>query len=230
MKLEIRNITKKYDKNLVLENVNYTFHEGKIYSILGRNGCGKTTLFNIINRDIDAQSDEFLLDGNEVNDADVGMLYSENILPKFLTGYEYIKFFIDINEIKPQLTIDEYFDFMDFTQEDRHNIIKNYSHGMKSKISILGLLLSKKKIILLDEPLTSIDIIISNQIKKIIKKLKNEGHIIILSTHILELAKSLSDEIVILKDRKLSKFNVDKDSTSFDDSIVEALIDNDKID
>ena len=97
--------------------------------------------------------------------------------------------------------------------------------GMKNKLQILMCIISKPKIILLDEPLTSIDVIVAKEIKDIFKSLKKE-HIIIFSTHILELATSICNEIVILNNKKLELIDskIIK-SSSFENKIVEILKD-----
>ena len=94
-------------------------------------------------------------------------------------------------------TIDSYFDLMRIVAEDRHRLIKGYSHGMKNKLQMLGFLISRPKIILLDEPLTSFDVVVANEMKHLLLEMKEE-HILIFSTHILQLARDLCDEIVLL--------------------------------
>ncbi|MDK7119549.1 ATP-binding cassette domain-containing protein, partial [Streptococcus oralis] len=97
---------------------------------------------------------------------------------------------------------DDYLDRLGFGQEDRHRIIKGYSSGMKSKLAILCLLISKPKIILLDEPLTAIDVISSLEIKRLLLDL-GKDHIMIMSTHMIQLAKDICDDIVLLHQGQL---------------------------
>ena len=80
--------------------------------------------------------------------------------------------------------------------------MKEYSHGMKNKMQMLIHIISNPKVLLLDEPLTSFDIVMQDEMKKLLKQIKTQ-HILIFSTHILEIAISLCDEIVIIHDRKL---------------------------
>ncbi|MDU2545828.1 MAG: ABC transporter ATP-binding protein, partial [Finegoldia magna] len=185
MKLVIKNLTKKYDDKLVLDEVNYEFKEGVITSVLGRNGAGKTTLFNVLYDEIDFDSGEFYLENNggieKLKKEDIGMLFSENFLPEFLTGYEYIKFFRDINAPQDIKSVEDYMEMMEFSKKDQNRLIKDYSHGMKSKISLITLFISRPKVLLLDEPLTSLDVVISTQIKKLLMELKSQGRIIVLS-------------------------------------------------
>ncbi|MDU5960532.1 MAG: ABC transporter ATP-binding protein [Finegoldia magna] len=229
MKLVIKNLTKKYDDKLVLDEVNYEFKEGVITSVLGRNGAGKTTLFNVLYDEIDFDSGEFYLENEGVTDKlqkeDIGMLFSENFLPEFLTGYEYIKFYRDINSPNDIKTVEDYMEMMEFSKKDQNRLIKDYSHGMKSKISLITLFISRPKVLLLDEPLTSLDVVISTQIKKLLMELKSQGRIIVLSTHMLDLAKQLSEEIVLLHHKKLQKLDLDKNDEKFDAELYDILKD-----
>ncbi len=229
MKLVIENLTKKYDEKTVLQEVNYEFEEGVITSVLGRNGAGKTTLFNVLYDEINYDSGKFYLEdnGNKIplDKENVGMLFSENFLPEFLTGYEYIKFYREINSPNDPKTVDDYLDVMDFSEKDRNRLIKDYSHGMKSKISLITLFISRPKVLLLDEPLTSLDLVISTQIKKLLLELKSQGRIIILSTHMLDLAKEMSEQIVLLHHKKLQKIDLDKNDEQFNSYLYDILKD-----
>ena len=121
-----------------------------------------------------------------------------------MTGKEFLQFFIDINEEKliNKKSIDEYFELVKLKKEDQDILLKEYSHGMKNKIQILVNVIANPKVILLDEPLTALDIVVQEEMKKLLIALK-ENHIIIFSTHILELATDLCDEIVILSNKQL---------------------------
>lgn len=210
MKLRLSNISKSFDGKIILKDINFTFEKGKIYGLLGRNGAGKTTLLNCISEELDIDTGEvtFMDDYDkplEFNSSKVGFVYAEPVLPDFLTGYEFIKFYIDIHKdkIKDLKSIEEYLDFIKINNEDGHKLIKSYSFGMKNKIQMLCHLITKPEIILLDEPLTSFDIIVALEIKNLLKEIKKD-HILIFSTHILQLATDLCDELIILKDGKVS--------------------------
>ena len=223
MRLVVENLTKDYGNNLVLDDVSFTFESGKIYGLLGRNGSGKTTFFNCLDGLINYKKGKFYIDDIQINSNDIGFVLTSPMLPEFLTGYEFIKTYMEINKIEEKNKIDEYFNMVSFAKEDQDKLIKDYSSGMKNKIQILMCIISKPKIILLDEPLTSIDVVVAKEIKDIFKTLKND-HIIIFSTHILELATSMCDEIVIINNKKLELIDSKiLKSKSFEDKIVEIL-------
>ena len=231
MKLEINGLTKNYGDNEVLKDISFTFEDGKIYGLIGRNGAGKTTFFNALNDDIKIDSGYFYLEDeygkNKLQNKEIGYVISTPIVPEFLTAKEFLKFYLDVNEdkIKDKKTIEEYFELVKIKKEDQNKLLKEYSHGMKNKIQILVNIIANPKIILLDEPLTSLDVVVQDEMKKLLKSLKKD-HIIIFSTHILELALDLCDEIVILNNKKLELMEKENlNSKKYKDKIINALKD-----
>ena len=232
MKLQLEQIRKSFDSKEVLKDVSFDFENGKIYALLGRNGSGKTTLFNILADEIkeDGGTMHLEIDGlnRELSIEDLSYVYSSPVLPDFLTGYEFIRFFMDINKekLKGDETIDDYFNLIKIDETDRHLLIKNYSHGMKNKVQMLLFLIAKPPVILLDEPLTSLDVVVALEIKKLLKSIR-QNHIIIFSTHILQLATDLCDEIVILNDGMLSLLDHEMLSDpNFEEEIILRLKEN----
>lgn len=235
MQFIIEHLSKRFEKKEVLKDISFTFDSGKIYGLLGRNGAGKTTLFNCVNRDIKVDGGSFLLDEagqkREVKAEDIGYVLSTPTVPEFLTGREFLKFFIEINEksIGENREIDEYFEMMNIALEDRDRLLKDYSHGMKNKMQMLINIIAQPNLLLLDEPLTSLDVVVAEEMKQLLRKLK-QGRIIIFSTHIMELALDLCDEIVILNHGTLEV--VDKanlDNQDFKDKIIAALKEEDHV-
>ena len=229
MKLKIINLQKNFESKEVLKDITFTFETGKIYGLLGKNGAGKTTLFNCIDEDLPIDGGSFVIeeDGAERNASpdDIGYVLSTPAVPEFLTGREFLKFFLDINgsKIKEPKTIDEYFTFMDIEEADRDKLMKDYSHGMKNKMQMLINIIAQPNILLLDEPLTSLDVVVAEEMKNLLRSLK-DGRITIFSTHILDLALDLCDEIVLLSHGELEvveKSNLD--DHGFKDKIIAAL-------
>ena len=229
MKLLIENLTKNYDKNNVLNEVDYEFEAGKIYGLLGRNGSGKTTLFNCINGDVLYDSGRILLDNeygkNPITTNDIGYVVSTPIVPEFLTAREFLNFYLEINPKKKTKTIDEYFEMVQIDKKDQDKLLRDYSHGMKNKMQILINIIANPNVILLDEPLTSLDIVVQEDMKNLLISLKKD-HIIIFSTHIMELAIDLCDEIVLLNNKKLSTVEKnDLNTKKYKEKIISALKD-----
>ena len=229
MKLVIENLSKSFDKKEVLKNINFTFESGKIYGLLGRNGAGKTTFFNCLNEDLKCDSGEFYLSDGKSNkiieSSDIGYVLSTPVVPEFLTGREFLKYFIDINKdnIKDLKTIDEYFDIVKIDKEDRDKLMKDYSHGMKNKMQMLINIVARPNILLLDEPLTSLDVVVAEEMKQLLRSLK-EGRVTIFSTHLMDLALDLCDVIVLLNHGELEIVDKENlDSQEFKEKILAAL-------
>lgn len=229
MKLIVKNLSKTFGKKEVLKNASYTFDQGEVYALLGRNGSGKTTLFKLITDSIVKDSGEVLLEidgkSSPLDFKDVFFMVSEPELPKFLTGREFISFFIEANKenIKDTKDLDSYFSLVDLDIDDSNRLIQDYSTGMKNKLQMLMFLILRPRVILMDEPLTSLDVVIQLQMKKIIREI-HKDHIIIFSTHILQLAKDICDRIVLLHDKSLNPVDsLIKDDPAFEDTIINLL-------
>lgn len=216
MRLHIKDLHKNYQQKAVLKGINFTFEQGRIYGLLGRNGAGKTTLFNCLARYLDYDQGQIALDPDHIaadpdsffargtphpySESEIGFVFTQPHLPEFLTGREFVKFFIEINadKVRTPLSIDDYFHLVAFDPADGDRLIKDYSHGMMNKLQMLvSLFILKPPVILLDEPLTSFDVVAALEVRNMIKAIKND-HIMIISTHILQLAQDLCDEIVVL--------------------------------
>ena len=112
---------------------------------------------------------------------------------------------------------------MKIAKDDRDKLLKDYSHGMKNKMQMLVNFIANPAILLLDEPLTSFDVVVADEMKLLLRQIKKD-HIIIFSTHIMELALDLCDEIVILNQGVLEEIQKENlDNTEFKDKIIAAL-------
>ncbi len=215
MRFVIDDIKKSFDSKEVIKGASFTFERGKIYGLLGRNGSGKTTLFNCINEDLIVDSGNVYIekDGKQshLEGDDVGYVLSTPSVPTFLTAREFLKFFVDINKdkIDNPKNIDEYFDMISILEEDRDRLLKDYSLGMKNKMQMLVNFIANPSVLLLDEPLTSFDVVVAEEMKRLLVAQKKDN-IIIFSTHIMELAMELCDEIVILSGGTLTGVEKDK--------------------
>ena len=229
--MKIEKLVKSFEEKSVIKGAEYSFEKGKIYGLLGRNGAGKTTLFNCISGEMDFDSGKIYIQDEKNNKSmdyeKIGYVYSTPILPEFLTGYEFIKFFIDINKkkIKNIKTPEEYADMVCLERSDLDKLIKGYSHGMKNKMQMLATIIARPDIILLDEPLTSLDVVAAHEMKEMLMDMKKD-HIIIFSTHILQLAKDLCDEIVLLHGGNLSGVPEEiYHSVDFEEKLMQMLSD-----
>lgn len=228
MELRIENLYKNYQNNQVLKGINFTFKSGRIYGLLGRNGAGKTTMFRCVSNDIVCNSGSFYLGDREVKSDDIAFVSSEPEVPDFLTGYEFISFLLSVHENNlagstKEQRIQELMELISLKEDDIHKLLRDYSHGMKSKIMLIANLILPRQVLLLDEPLNAVDVVAAEEIKKLLRREKEEK-IVIMSTHFLDLALNLCEEIVLLDDGVLRSLpRLDLNDQDFRTSIIKSL-------
>lgn len=231
MKLVLDTITKQFDDKAIFDGASFTFEVGKIYGLLGRNGSGKTTLFNCIAKNMQLDSGEILLDQGagprDYLNTDIGYVYTIPHLPAFMTAIEFVKFFMDINDdrLMNRKTPSEYLSMVGIKKEDQHRLLKDFSHGMQNKVQMVVSLMITPPVLLMDEPLTSFDVVAAHEMKELILAAKKNS-IVIFSTHILQLAQDLCDEIVLLNHHQLQPISASKiHDTDFEEEIIQLLQD-----
>ena len=228
MQLILDHVSKKFDNKVILTDVSYTFEKGKIYGLLGKNGAGKTTLFNCISQHLMVDSGEITVNGNRnYNSTEIGYVYAMPKLPAFMTGYEFVKYFIDIHA-DVMMHVKEpaaYLLSVGIEEEAHHLLLRDYSHGMQNKVQMLTSMVMAPPVLLLDEPLTSFDVVAAHEMKKLLLSIKRET-IIIFSTHILPLAQDLCDEVVLLHNQQLQGMSEsDFQSDAFEAQLMQIFSD-----
>lgn len=209
MKIEIKNISKSFKKNKVLDDVNITFDSGKIYGISGRNGTGKSVFLKILCSFYIPDCGTILQDGYnyiENNDfpKDTRALIETPDFISDLSGLENLKMLASIqNKINDEEILRLLKEFKLY--EDKDKKYAEYSIGMKQKLGIIQVLMENPKVIILDEPFNGIDEDMVDEIKKMILKEKKKGKIIIISSHIKTDLEELSDEIYKFENGKVVK-------------------------
>lgn len=230
MELVLEQISKNFGDKKIIDDASFRFEKGKIYGLLGRNGAGKTTLFNCISRNLEIDGGEiFLADQEEINanydNTEIGFVYTTPHLPGFMTAFEFVRFFIDINKakIKNIKAPEEYLLSVGIAPEDQHRLLKDFSHGMQNKVQMLVSLMVQPPVLLLDEPLTSFDVVAAHEMKEMIIDMKRDS-VIIFSTHILQLAQDLCDEVVLLHHGKLQGVAAERiHDPDFEEEVVQLL-------
>ncbi len=210
--IEIQNLSKSYvkDKKSV-DQLNLTIKNGEIFGFLGPNGAGKTTTIKMITGILNPDEGDVLIDGKSIKTQSLEAKQNFGFVPDSpdmflrLKGIEYLNFIADIYEIPEELRkkrIEELtnkFEIHDVLQ----NQMQTYSHGMRQKIIICGVLLNNPKNWILDEPMTGLDPKSSYDLKEMMRKHTKEGNSVFFSTHVLEVAEKLCDRIGIINKGKL---------------------------
>lgn len=209
--LEVKNIHKKFNKNVVLKNINFAINKGEILGILGKNGAGKSTLIRIICDLISPTCGEIIIEGEHNSNAKslekIGVLLEggKNIY-HYLTVEENIYYFSNLNKIsKPEIEekknkLLEIFELKDKAKE----VVSKLSRGMQQKVSLMILLLKEPDILILDEPTLGLDLLTIIQFKNFLLDLaKKINKTIILCSHDVKFIMDLCDRILILKDGEI---------------------------
>ena len=199
MKIEIKNVAKKFKDIEVLNNVNMILEEGKIYGFVGPNGSGKSVLLKMICAFYEPTTGEILFDGRNVIKENGfppntrAMIEKPSFLPE-LSGKENLELLAQIQNIVGEKEIDETLKKVGLDPNDKKSYYK-YSLGMKQKLNIAQVLMENPKLLILDEPFNGIDDSTHQNIRNIILEEKKKNKIIILASHVKEDLEILCDEI-----------------------------------
>lgn len=197
MKLEIKNLSKKFKDVYVLKDINLTFESGKIYGFTGRNGSGKSVLLKIICGFYTPSTGEVLLDNynyilnNDFPKSTRCLIEKPNFLPD-LTGYENLKLLASIENKIGDKEIMNTIEKLNLKEEINKKYSK-YSLGTKQKLGIAQVLMEDPKLIVLDEPLNGIENDTAKEVRKILNEEKKKDKIIIVASHIKEDIDTLAD-------------------------------------
>ena len=210
--IEINNVSKKYKKNnKVIDNLNLKINDGEIFGFLGPNGAGKTTTIKMITGILEIDEGDILIDSKSIQKEPIEAKKLMGLVPDNpdvflkLKGIEYLNFIADVYKVSTEDRIEriknlsEKFEIINVL----NNKIESYSHGMRQKLLIIGVLLHNPKNWILDEPMTGLDPKSSFELKKIMREHADNNNTVFFSTHILDVAERLCDRIGIIDKGKL---------------------------
>jgi len=201
--ISIKNLTKKYGKTLANDNLSMEFESGKLTILLGPNGSGKTTLIKSICGLHCPNNGTIMINNLDHEDLAAKQMLAytpeKPVLYDYLTLDEHLKFILKGYDKENLIgTYDQLLE--DFQMKDlKKKIVKDFSNGQKQKVSILMALVIDTPILVLDEPFNGLDPESVEFFKKTLRNLVNQGKTILLSTHLLDLAKTIADGYKILR-------------------------------
>ncbi len=197
MKIEVKNLEKKFKGIEILNNINVTFEEGNIYGLVGRNGSGKSVFLKILCAFYKPSSGEVLFDGKDIFSDNSfppstrALIEKPNFLPD-VTGYNNLKLLADIQGQIGKEEIEEALIRVNlFSEKDKK--FSKYSLGMKQKLGIAQVLMEDPKVMILDEPFNGIEDETAKKIRTHLTQEKKKGKIIIIATHIKDDIEELAD-------------------------------------
>lgn len=210
--IEIKGVSKSYNgKTKAVDFLNMVVPSGAIVGFLGPNGAGKTTTIKMITGITKPDQGEILINGLGILDKPLAAKKEFGFVPDSpdiflrLKGIEYLNFMADVYEVgaiqrKERIqSLSERFE-MESALSDQ---IQSYSHGMRQKIVLIGALLHKPSVWILDEPLTGLDPKSSYLLKEMMKEHAEAGNTVFFSTHVLEVAEKICDKVAIINKGKL---------------------------
>ena len=210
--LELKNVTKSYNGNVILNDMSLNVQEGEIVSILGPSGSGKTTLLNVILGITEIDQGELIYKGENLTNVPMeqrgfNIVFQDYALFPNLNAYENITYGL---KNKPGISSEEEVeDLIDLLglREHLDKRIEQLSGGQKQRVALARTMVMKPKILLLDEPLSALDGVIKESIKDRIKTIAKEYHLTtIIVTHDPEEALTLSDRVMIVNEGKIAQF------------------------
>lgn len=204
MELIVSDLHKAFDRTIIADNISFKMEKGKVYSLLGRNGVGKTTLMKMIAGMMPYDSGKIKLINQEKNIDHIYYIPENPVFLDYLTGYEQLEFVMKLNDLEMSTSDLEKFILDRKIDSFVNDLIVNYSNGMKHQLALAMAFISQPKLVMLDEPLVSLDPINIHYTKEHLVQYARSGNIVLLSTHMLPIAHQVSDEIFILNDGEMN--------------------------
>lgn len=209
MKISVKNVCKKFKDNVVLNNVSYEFESGKIYGLVGKNGSGKTVFLKLLTGLYTPDSGKILVDGEDFNE---NKSYPKSMRalienPSFisdLSGYDNLKLLASIQNKIGKKEIEEALKEVNLYDE-KDKLFHKYSLGMKQKLGIAQVIMEDVDILIFDEPFSAIEDDTVEKLRDLLKKLKKEGKLIIISTHLKEDIDKLADVVLKFNNGKVTE-------------------------
>ena len=204
--LDIKNVSKTYDKNTALQNVNITIPSGVCFGLIGPNGAGKSTLMKILSGIIENYEGEVTFEGSDVKrnshkiKKQIGYVPQDIVLNETLSAVDNLEFFGSVNGLTSKETKIKAMEVLELVglMDRGKEAVKTFSGGMKRRINIGCALMHNPKFIIMDEPTVGVDPQSRNYIFEIIHKLKTQNITVLYSSHYMEEIEHLCDYIALI--------------------------------
>lgn len=206
-----KNLTKKYNEQFAVDGLNLKIEDGVSYGLLGPNGAGKTTTIKMISTLLEPTSGEIFIndtkmhrENNEIK-KEIGLVSQHFSLQREMTPVEVLNLHGMLHKMprkERKKRIDQLISFAGM-DKDRKKLVGKLSGGNKRKLMIIRAVMHNPKILFLDEPTVGLDATIRRSIWDLLKKLKEQGMTILITTHYIDEARILCDTIGMMKDGKI---------------------------
>ncbi len=204
--ISIVNVSKSFGNNKAVNSLSLDIKNGEIFGLLGPNGAGKSTTLKMITGILKPDNGDVLIEGNSIVTNSIEAKMNFGFVPDSpnmflgMTGENYLSFIASCYRIEKSKAMERAIELSKKFEifDNLHEVIANYSHGMRQKIFICGSLLHNPNNWILDEPLTGLDPEAAFQVKNTMQEMANESKSILFSTHVLDVAERVCDRIGII--------------------------------
>jgi len=201
--LSVRNVTKRYDGHVALDNVSFDVPKGSVFGLLGPNGAGKTSLIRIITNITQADEGSVLLEGKdtrELNRGHIGYMPEERGLYKKMKVAEQLEYFAALRRMERQAARERIGYWLEKMQisDWAYKKIEELSKGMQQKIQFIATVMHNPTFLILDEPFSGLDPVNTELLKEEILNLNKQGTTLMFSTHRMEQVEEICDRIVLI--------------------------------
>jgi ABC-type multidrug transport system ATPase subunit len=207
--IKTENLTKRYQNHLAVDSLCLDVRPGEIYGFLGPNGAGKTTTIHVLLGLIRPTSGRVLIHGEVIGAHDfafkrqIGVVAEEPAEDSKMSGWELVHFFARLYGLeKPELRMEELFRSLDLW-DVRHGMARDYSRGMRQKLSLIRALIHAPRLLILDEPVSGLDPHGIRQVREIINDYQQAGGTVFISSHILSEIEHSANRVGILHEGRL---------------------------
>ena len=203
--IETKNLTKYYGKIKGVEDLTFTVKEGEIFGFLGPNGAGKTTTIRTLLGYLHPTKGDAFIFGKNINEniveikANVGYIPGDLNLYGHLTGKQFLDYFASLRRRDMTLLGD----LLEIFEVPLERKIKGYSKGMKQKLGIIQAFMDDPKLVIMDEPTSSLDPLLQQKFYKFLNKQKKKGKTMFFSSHVLSEVDKICDRVGIIRDGRL---------------------------
>lgn len=207
MQIQIHDLCKSYRSRAVLKHITLTFESGMIYGITGRNGSGKTMLLRAVAGLIKPTSGQILVNGKRLHKdlsfpPNMGILIDRPSFLNYASGFENLRMLGEIKGSLKDREIEVYLERFDLNPQSKQPVGK-YSMGMIQKLGIIQAIMENQKLLILDEPFNALDEKAVEVLYELLRKFKEEGKLVILTSHHSEDIHSLCDVIYTIQDGEI---------------------------
>ncbi len=210
--IELLHFSKSYGNFVAVEDLSLRVETGEIFGLLGPNGAGKSTTVKVLTGLSKPTTGKVLINGLDITEQPIevkkhiGYVPENALLYDSLTADEYIDLVAELRHmemIRAHTQRDELFELFGLTGEDRKKLLSEYSKGMKQKVVIIAALLHNPDTLILDEPLSGLDVNASLIFKEVLRKFASHGKTLFFCSHVLDVVEKLCDRIGILNKGQL---------------------------